>query len=204
MILNQESELSRRHSELLTEYVFYYVSIGRSSEIDYSTFRRKLFKDLSEHKEDYSRSDVFQDIFVIEGSMLKIGESRMGLGNSLQHFYLKKRAPIIRISQFLHQHNKALASLVEITVSDLEKGRYSREDRLRIQETFLWLLRNVHDKHMKLITDFISRVARISEALADRLNSQVAMKKTVVSSPGTGVKKEGDLMDAFELTFDGF
>lgn len=200
-ILNRSNPLVTKYSNTLVDYLHYYASQSPDFRQTKEEFIGQLMVDLSAHKDDPLNSEIFQCLFVVEGALIKIGGSKMGLGESLQHFYLKTKAPKIRITQLLHTKNEILAAIVDETLNTLDSWDSTRSYRIKIQNLIIWLLRNLHQNQIELIDKFIKSISSLDEELFERLDMHKRKQITFFSPSGTEKRSTSENALALTLGF---
>lgn len=200
-VLNRSNPLVTKYSNTLIDYLHYYSSQSPDYRQTKEEFMTQLMEDLSTHIGNASNSEIFQRLFVVEGAMIKIGGSKMGLGESLQHFYLKTKAPKIRITQLLHTKNEMLADIVDETLNSLDSWNSTRSDRIKVQSLIIWLLRNLHQNQIELIDKFIESISNLAPRLVEKLNMHKQKQITLFSPSGAETRATVENALAITLGF---
>jgi hypothetical protein len=122
----------------------------------------------------------------------------MGLGQSLQHFYLKRNFAEIKISQLLHTKNEFLSEIVQDTLDVIKLRSTDRRDRLKLQSLVMWLLKNV-DQHQKdAVNEFIETIGSFFPLLGAQLEKRKC--KIIVAMSPSGNSRQFNLEDALAFT----
>lgn len=197
-VLNRSDSLVTKYSNTLLDYLYYYAEQSPGFRQTKEVFNSEVISDLTAHKDDPSNSEIFQNLFVVQGSLIKIGSSKMGLGESLQHFYLKERYVEIKIAQLLHVKNEFLSEIVQDTLDVVKNPTTSRRDRLKLQSLIMWLLKNVDQHQKEAIDEFIETMNSFFPDLGTRFERK--KNKPIVTLSPSGINRQFNLDEALAVT----